>query len=1112
MYKICLAVLILMFLFTGTTTFAQSPENESAIAQIQSFFPELSAEDALYVYQKMSFEGGDTSSQSAVAAAVGERQTEKSERDSIYLTRIEAVRLEEVGPQTYKATLNLYNEGFAQSGIKYRLSLRPIDTDLTNQTSVYEVTYNEVLSLAAGERISRELDFVVPNYVHGEFAVVAELGGEHGIVHAIRLAEESVVISQPASAQAVVQIESCYLKVVGEDEQFNLVQGVDVSPAEQIELVCPVVNKGDSDLSLLPAFTTYLRNTWGSEVTHEANAESREIVLTASSTSIVSILLPKATMPQAYDVVVSLKNGAELITTPVVVHYVIQGESATIHNVTPNASTYRAGEVAEVAFAWSGSADNFAGARSTSSLSEGGQLVAEIALRSLSGGMCADVVLHELPLATHGLENITIPITADCENVVAVVSIQNSAGDILVEKTYSFREPVLEDTAVPVEEDEGGNLSAYLLAGIALAAFVVVCIMAVVLNRRNGSVIAPVFLILAGSFGVSLVAFAGTFSVFYNIWNVQDQGWSGHSITVTFTGPSGTYSNSQQVRFTSSLSNISCANIPIRSRINVQVFNSSNNLVNSAVRTNTMGYTSQWSASTFANGNYRGVMTWTDTGCQTYTGNAAVYPADRYKEHQCDRNPTRSETFYFTIANPPTGTLSGDNCVIGDGAATCTSKINWSITNATNPNLRNLTHNHVYSWSATGYSFQTLWYGSNQIAVRNGNTNLNTITLSATCVGGTNWNGSICASTPPPANPPTSITAVCSTPGNPVAISWPAVTGATHYALRIDYPSDPAPHLVQNDNYVGTSYSAFVPTLGTNYSAWVHACNAGGCSAGSVATTFACYNPPTISLSATPNPVGPGNTSNLTWSVSNATNCTASSVPNNWSGSKSSTGGSASVPAGSYTLSCTGPGGTSNQTLVINTPSATISATGCTISTGNTGCSSNVNWTSSYFLGTAAIDQGGAVFSSAASSLGTVRTVTPDNRTFTIEDGGSTYFRSVTASVACQANSAWVSALSMCVPLPTISVISDHTIVRSGNTAPITITIDAAYPLNCTITGGADETFVHTGTPSSVTYERHTRQLRSAQIVTVSCVSPTSPELFGEAETRIEVVPTFQEI
>jgi hypothetical protein len=105
----------------------------------------------------------------------------------------------------------------------------------------------------------------------------------------------------------------------------------------------------------------------------------------------------------------------------------------------------------------------------------------------------------------------------------------------------------------------------------------------------------------------------------------------------------------------------------------------------------------------------------------------------------------------------------------------------------------------------------------------------------------------------PPA-PPANITAACSAPY--VNLGWDAVPGATHYALRVDYPSDPVPHLVQEDAWVGTSYNVFTPTSNTEYSAWVHACNAGGCSATAASTNFTCM--PSGTITAAPCTIATG--------------------------------------------------------------------------------------------------------------------------------------------------------------------------------------------------------------------------------------------------------------
>ncbi len=74
---------------------------------------------------------------------------------------------------------------------------------------------------------------------------------------------------------------------------------------------------------------------------------------------------------------------------------------------------------------------------------------------------------------------------------------------------------------------------------------------------------------------------------------------------------------------------------------------------------------------------------------------------------------------------------------------------------------------------------------------------------------------------------------------------------------------------------------------------------------------------PTVSLSANPTSVAANSTSTLTWSATNATSCTASG---GWSGTKATSGSEgtgALSSTSSYTLSCTGAGGTTQQSVTV---------------------------------------------------------------------------------------------------------------------------------------------------------------------------------------------------
>ena len=75
---------------------------------------------------------------------------------------------------------------------------------------------------------------------------------------------------------------------------------------------------------------------------------------------------------------------------------------------------------------------------------------------------------------------------------------------------------------------------------------------------------------------------------------------------------------------------------------------------------------------------------------------------------------------------------------------------------------------------------------------------------------------------------------------------------------------------------------------------------------------------PTVLLSVAPSVVASGSTANLNWSSTNATSCSASG---GWTGAKS-TSGSENSPAltatTSFTLTCTGPGGSASQSVTVN--------------------------------------------------------------------------------------------------------------------------------------------------------------------------------------------------
>ncbi len=145
----------------------------------------------------------------------------------------------------------------------------------------------------------------------------------------------------------------------------------------------------------------------------------------------------------------------------------------------------------------------------------------------------------------------------------------------------------------------------------------------------------------------------------------------------------------------------------------------------------------------------------------------------------------------------------------------------------------------------------------------------------------------------------------------------------------------------------GTSGSQSTGNISSTTNFLITCTGAGGSASASTTVTVNAAVP-TVNLIANPGNVSSGGSSNLSWSSTGATTCTAS---NGWSGTKG-TSGSQSTGALSanrtFILTCTGPGGSASDsvTVTVNSlaPSVNISANPVSVSPGS---ASTITWSSS---------------------------------------------------------------------------------------------------------------------------------------------------------------------
>jgi len=158
---------------------------------------------------------------------------------------------------------------------------------------------------------------------------------------------------------------------------------------------------------------------------------------------------------------------------------------------------------------------------------------------------------------------------------------------------------------------------------------------------------------------------------------------------------------------------------------------------------------------------------------------------------------------------------------------------------------------------------------------------------------------------------------------------------------------------------------------------------------------------PQLTLSANPPKVGNNGTSTLQWSSTNATSCTASG---GWSGAEPTSGSAVTKPlteATAFTLSCSGPGGSTSKSVTVevlsgSAPTVTLTASPTTVTSGAT---TTLTWSSTDTTGCTA--SGGWSGALATSGTQTSNALTAST-TFKLScsGAGGTASRSVTVSVS----------------------------------------------------------------------------------------------------------------
>ena len=336
------------------------------------------------------------------------------------------------------------NAEVSQSDIKYGLDIVHVTED--GKVLVDSIVASEVISLQSKETRSFSVAYPVSPAMNGGYEIWAVAKLSSGITVGLGLAGSKTFTA--SSDYVEILSDSCVMKVEGDDESYNLRQGVDISVDENVLLACDVINHSESEVSVTSQFETRFRTMFGEVVDTPKASES--FILEPGVKSTLEFSIPKPVEPQAYDVSLVLVDSVsgKAVSQKVVGHYVIQGVSATIQTATVDKDSYTAGETIVASFFWTPSADSFPDSRQGT----GTPLSASLTMTVFDevGNACSEAVKKDLGSIEELIE-VSVVTNKDCASPqVSFIVTDNATGATLDSRT--FKSPVPEKEEVVTEE------------------------------------------------------------------------------------------------------------------------------------------------------------------------------------------------------------------------------------------------------------------------------------------------------------------------------------------------------------------------------------------------------------------------------------------------------------------------------------------------------------------------------------------------------------------------------------------------------------------------------------------------------------------------------------
>ena len=324
-----------------------------------------------------------------------------------------------------KIGFDLANNGNGiETGIKYTIKLEDNSVSLFVDSKVFD----EILTFGNNEKIHKEINYIAPAYLKGDYIVWIAVGNEAGLSSFDKRVGEIIL---NGSGEYVYIEDMCYMSVEGDLRKYTLSEGIDVAKDEKIRANFNIINHFNEPITIAPVFETYYRSTYGNLISTEKQSD---IALNPGENNNFSLIIPKPDSPQAYDaVLILLDSQGKKISNSRTFHFVVRGASATIQDLKLDKDFYKKGETAEISLFWTGSADNFPLSRQKGTTLD--KAMANLTIKNSNGQNCIGEFEKNLSEQNQSdVVRFNVPIISNCSNPQVSLIIKDGNGDILAQK------------------------------------------------------------------------------------------------------------------------------------------------------------------------------------------------------------------------------------------------------------------------------------------------------------------------------------------------------------------------------------------------------------------------------------------------------------------------------------------------------------------------------------------------------------------------------------------------------------------------------------------------------------------------------------------------------